>query len=276
MMSALFRPASVGSARVGGRRWWCSAAVVGVVCLASCRNTPAETRSEAAGRDGSAGSGVEEGAVAEGSSEGSASLAGRPAPAVVASAQVCVRHEDCRVYQPGDWNARVACCYEYGCALDYVAVNQATWQSIRDWQGDNGFDCANFLQSEGPCNSRTQRCGLMQDPPAAACSDGVCSVALPEVWPVVDRRAQRCTARAECEVYHPASAGEAARCCGVTPCDDGWVAINRDTRRELDAWFDRLAGACDGSGSGAGCPSAAPCAAPVPVADCRGGECVLE
>ncbi|MCB9507895.1 MAG: hypothetical protein H6698_06200 [Myxococcales bacterium] len=200
------------------------------------------------------------------------SLAGAPPPAVLPAEQSCARNEDCRVHQPSDWNVRVECCYEYGCELDYVAINQTTWAALRAWQAANRFDCAAELQREGPCATRAPRCGLSQDPPAAVCVDGLCTVATPTSWPVIDAAAQRCTAPGDCGAFDTATTSLRSRCCG-SACGGEWVPINRSTALELAAWT-AAAPPCDGFDRSE-CP-ADPCDEPAPAVTCRGGQCVLE
>lgn len=208
--------------------------------------------------------------------EGSGSLAGAPPPSVALSDQTCASHADCRVFQPGDWNARVECCYEYRCDLDYVAINEGTWQALRAWQRENPFDCVAHLQEEGPCNARTPRCGLVQDAPAAACVDGLCQATLPETWPVADPEAQRCTSASECVAYRPVTTSATYRCCDGAACDDTWVAINTSTAEELQRWRQHHAQPCAMWREDNTCPAPTPCNAAAPEVFCRGGECVLQ
>ncbi len=203
------------------------------------------------------------------------SLVGAPPPAVQLDAQVCESHEDCRVFQPGDWNARVECCYEYRCDLDYVAVNARTWDLLRAWQRANPFDCVAHLRDAGPCSTRTPRCGLVQAAPAAACIEGLCEATLPEEWPRVDPEAQRCTSNSECIAYRPASTSLEARCCGMD-CSGPWVAINNATAEEIDRWKRFHAPACEPYLAENICDSMAACALVTPPVVCRGGECVVE
>lgn len=196
-------------------------------------------------------------------------------PDVRLDEQHCETHEDCRVFQPGDWNARVECCYEYGCDLDYVAVSSRTWAAIRAWQRANPFDCAAHLRDAGPCNPRGARCGLVQHAPAAACQDGRCRLALPEVWPAVDPDAQRCTSPADCLAFRPSSTSGVARCCGGA-CDGEWTAINRDTAQEIDRWRNNHAPSCESWREANDCPPTTACSLIPPPVTCRGGECVVE
>lgn len=223
------------------------------------------------GRDGAEANEV----AGEGDGEHEAVALGDGPPQVRLDAQTCESHDECRVFQPGDWNPRVECCYEYACDLDYVAVNTETWAAIRAWQRANPFDCAAHLQEVGPCNPRSPRCGLVQDAPAAACVEGLCQVAAPEVWPVIDPATQRCTSPADCLAFRPSSTSPEARCCG-TACDGEWVAVNRDTATELDRWRNHHAVSCDTWRVDNACPPAGECNLIPPPVTCRGGECVVE
>jgi len=195
-------------------------------------------------------------------------------PQIRLDAQACAQHSDCRVFQPGDWNERVECCYEYGCDLDYVAVNQETWTLLRQWQRDHPFDCVSHLREQGPCANRSTRCGLIQDAPAAACQEGVCRVATPPQWPIVDPEAQRCTSDADCAAYRSAESSPLERCCGQD-CSDEWISISRNTEAEIDRWRAHHAPRCETWREQHECPPSTACALVSPGVTCRGGECRL-
>lgn len=195
-------------------------------------------------------------------------------PEIRLSEQSCGEHADCRVFQPGDWNPRVECCYEYSCDLDYVAINQQTWQLVRDWQRANPFDCTEHLQREGPCSSRAQRCGLIQDSPAAVCDGGLCRVETATPWPAVDPEMQRCTAALDCLAVDTNGGSFRARCCGSN-CFADWAAVNRQTAGELDRWRHYHATPCETLLEEATCPRLEECHQMRPDATCEGGQCVL-
>jgi hypothetical protein len=216
-------------------------------------------------------------AALEGSASGSgetATLEGAPAPDITTGAQTCTADDECRVYQPSDWNPRVECCYEYGCDLDYAAVNTETWQQLRAWQRANPFDCTTHLREGGPCTSRTVECGLSQQAPAARCDDGHCAVVYPDPWPAIDPGTQRCTSDAECVAHRPSATSPEARCCG-SRCESDWVAIARETAAELERWRADHAPACDVWRQSNPCPPPTACELTPPPVACRGGACVL-
>jgi hypothetical protein len=200
-------------------------------------------------------------------------LATLPAPSFVAGslpAQTCGADSDCRVIQPSDWSAGVECCYEYGCDLDYVAVNQDAFRIWRSWKAANPFDCQTHLQENGPCENRASRCGFVQDPPEAACVMGTCQVALPEVWPVVDEQAQSCTVSAECRVVNLGGATPQAQCCSNN-CNANWAALNDATFAEYSTYQAMLpALEC----AAVSCLQEE-CAAEPPIAACDTGMCRL-
>ncbi len=218
-----------------------------------------------------------EGSASAPSAEGSEVAA---APATLAGAtrpgwdgpQPCETAADCRVFQPGDWSARVECCYEYGCDLDYVAVNQATLAAQRAWQAENRFDCAAHLRESGPCASQVPRCGLSQAPPEAICREGTCAVAWPDPWPAVDPDAQTCAVDADCAPFRPASLSPLGRCCGGD-CRPEHVAVNRATLDALQRWRTERAESCEVALGGQPCPPVETCAVPTPPARCAAGLC---
>ena len=215
--------------------------------------------------------------TAEGSGEveaDEADPAGADPPSIRLDEQSCEAHADCRVIQPGDWNPRVECCYEYSCDLDYVAINQDTWGRVREWQRANPFDCTAHLGEEGPCSSRAQPCGLIQDSPAAVCEDGLCQVSFAAPWPAVDPELQRCTSALDCVAYPTNGGSFEARCCGLT-CTDHWTPINRQTAGELDRWRNYHATPCDRLMEDQTCPRLEECDSVTPPISCEGGRCVL-
>lgn len=214
--------------------------------------------------------------AAEGSAEVEEpeSLVGANPPEIRLAEQACGAHADCRVIQPGDWNPRVECCYEYSCDLDYVAINQDTWALVRAWQRANSFDCAQNLQQEGPCSSRSQPCGLVQDSPAAVCDEGLCRVQLADPWPVVDPEKQRCTAALDCVPYATHSGSFESRCCGVT-CETDWIAVTRQTAGEIDRWRNYHATPCEVLMESESCPRLEHCDSVAPSVTCEGGQCVV-
>jgi hypothetical protein len=200
--------------------------------------------------------------------------AGAAPPPIRLDEQNCETHSDCRVIQPGDWNPRVECCYEYSCDLDYVAITQDTWGLVREWQRANPFDCTAHLGEVGPCSSRAQPCGLVQDSPAAVCSEGLCQVSLVDPWPPVDPEMQRCTGTLDCVAY-PANGGSfETRCCGRT-CADTWTPINRQTAGELDRWRNYHAQPCELMMEDQTCPRLEECRSAAPAVTCEGGQCIL-
>lgn len=212
----------------------------------------------------------------DGSGDDAAEAVVAPAgpPEIRLDEQSCEQHGDCRVFQPGDWNPRVECCYEYSCDLDYVAINQATWQLVRDWQRENPFDCTQHLREEGPCSARAQRCGLIQDSPAAVCNEGLCRVETADPWPAIDPEMQRCTAALDCLAVDTNGGSFTARCCGSS-CVAEWTAVNRQTAGELDRWRNYHATPCERLLEDQTCPRLEECRQMRPDATCEGGECVL-
>lgn len=223
--------------------------------------------------------------------EGSASAApaaeaegsGAPAAAAVdavgfegvdATEQTCTTSADCRVVQPSDWSARVECCYEYPCDLDYIAVNRSTWDGLRAWQRAHPFDCAAHLQSEGPCDPRPARCGLDQEPPGADCVEGLCQVAWPAPWPQVDADAQTCAIASDCRPWRRTATSIETRCCEAD-CGMDWVAINQSTRDELDAWIQAHPVDCDATVASGACAERSACATAAPGVACVAGLCAV-
>lgn len=190
-------------------------------------------------------------------------------------ARACASDDACRVMQPSDWDARVECCYEYPCSLDYLAINQSTWDALRAWRLANPFDCTQHLQREGPCAPRTERCGLDQEPPEARCREGMCEVAWPLDGPQPDPEAQLCSTRRDCLAYRATATSFQTRCCGQD-CRSRWTAINGRTRVEIEAWSSQQAPACDAWFGAPECPSDEVCDPVVPPAvTCRDGQCGL-
>jgi hypothetical protein len=198
-----------------------------------------------------------------------------PAPVVDDAARRCRVDTDCRVHQPSDWSAAVECCYDYGCSLEYEAVNLGTWRLVQAWRRANAFDCVAHVRDKGPCPSETARCGLAQEPPPAACVEQQCRVAWPERWPVVDAQAQRCEVDADCTSVPASSTAPAQRCCPDL-CSSERVAVNRSTAQELDAWKAAHTGDCEAWRTDNRCPPTATCAGPRAVPACVGGLCALE
>jgi hypothetical protein len=249
-------------------RWAaCAAVALLLACLGiGCPSTgtpPAE------------GSGSGE-APAAGGEEGSAAPSAASGPVAIddAAAKTCRVNADCRVIQPGDWSARVECCYDYPCRLDYIAINQSTWDALREERRATPFDCAAYLQSEGPCAHRPAPCGLDQTPPEPACIEGQCAVAWPVAGPTLDPDAQHCASRADCVAMRASAVSWARRCCDAAPCGDDWVAVSRRTVAEVEAWAAEDLPDCAAWGHGHTCPEAVACD-PVPVPDvtCRAGTC---
>jgi hypothetical protein len=199
---------------------------------------------------------------------------GSAPPAIRLDEQRCETHADCRVIQPGDWNPRVECCYEYSCDLDYVSVNQDTWALVRQWQRANPFDCTEHLREEGPCSARAQPCGLVQDSPAAECSNGLCRVAIAPPWPAIDPEMQRCTEALSCVAYPSNGGSFDARCCGLA-CADTWAAVNRQTAGELDRWRNYHATPCEVLMEAQTCPRLEDCNSTAPSTTCLGGRCTI-
>lgn len=218
----------------------------------------------------------EEGSASAPQAEATAPLAATEPDLEAPEARACERDEACRVMQPSDWAARVECCYEYPCVLDYVAINEATWERVRAWRAENPFDCAAHLQSEGPCATRTERCGLDQTPPPAACREGECVVDWPLDGPQPDPQAQECSTRRDCIAYRATAASYATRCCGQD-CRSRWTAVTARTRAELELWASQHAPSCEGWPGAQACPDEGECApvVPPPIA-CRDGKCVVE
>ena len=208
--------------------------------------------------------------------EGSGDPAAPDAPIALdtEAATTCRVNADCRVMQPGDWSARVECCYDYPCRLDYVAINQSTWDALREQRRATPFDCAAFLQSEGPCAHRPAPCGLEQTPHEPACLDGRCAVAWPTAGPTLDPEAQHCASRADCVAMRASAVSWERRCCDAAPCGDDWVAVSRRTVAEVEAWAEQDLPDCAAWGHGQTCPAPAACeSVPVPDVTCRAGTC---
>jgi hypothetical protein len=221
------------------------------------------------------GSGSGEGsAEAPGEGSDTAATVEDAAPVVVAAEQTCSADADCRVWQPSDWSADVECCYEYPCTLDYVALNRATWDTLRTWQRAHTFDCTAHLRENGPCDNRPMRCGLSQEPPPAACRDGLCTVAFAEAWPVPDVDAQTCSMASDCTAIRPSSGSLRARCCGAD-CGTDWIAVNRGTADELATFRAANPPDCDAFTDGNPCPPSVDCPAIVPPTRCEAGMCRL-
>lgn len=185
--------------------------------------------------------------------------------------QPCASDDECRIAQPSDWSADVECCYEYGCTLDYVAINAENQGALRAWQRAHPFDCTAHLQANGPCENRAMQCGLLQDPPGVMCVEGQCAVRFPPTWPVIDLAVQTCAVDAECTPVRPGATTLQERCCHDR-CDAQWMAVNQQTARELRSWLAMTpAGACDDltCGDTVACEPT-----PLPVA-CSSGLCVL-
>lgn len=247
---------------------------VALALLAGCWSTPAPTPpGESSGEAPAVEPADDRWALltaAQGTPEVLATL---PPPSFIGGSlpqQSCGADSDCRVIQPSDWSADVECCYEYGCELDYVAINQDSFRIWRAWKTANPFDCQAHLQSDGPCENRAMRCGFVQDPPEAACVAGVCQVAFPDVWPVVAPEAQSCTVSAECRVVNLGGATPAAQCC-ANNCNANWTAINDATFAEYSTYQAMLpALEC----AGVPCPPEE-CNAEPPISACDTGMCRL-
>jgi hypothetical protein len=163
-------------------------------------------------------------------------LATLPPPSFATSSlppQTCSADSDCRTIQPADWSADVECCYEYGCGLEFVAVNQSSFGIWRAWKNANPFDCPTHLQANGPCENRPIRCGLLQDEPESACVMGTCQVIFPDTWPAADPQAQTCAVDNDCSVVNLDAASPQAQCCQESPCTGRWAALNERTRQEF-------------------------------------------
>jgi hypothetical protein len=200
-------------------------------------------------------------------------LSGAERPPWSPETQTCEVDSECRVMQPSDWSAEVECCYEYGCQLDYVAVNTATQQAQRAWQAANRYDCTEHLRSNGPCETRVPRCGLDQSAPQAVCRSGLCDIAWPDPWPVTDSDAQTCSIDADCRAYRPGSNSPLTRCCNAA-CDTNWTAINTATLDELTRWRTEEAVSCERLfGEANPCPEAVPCQPTAPAVTCAAGLC---
>jgi len=185
--------------------------------------------------------------------------------------QPCASDDECRIAQPSDWSADVECCYEYGCTLDYVAINADNQSALRAWQRVHPFDCTAHLQANGPCENRAMQCGLSQDPPAAACIEGQCAVRFPPTWPVIDLAVQTCAVDAECTPVRPGATTLQERCCHDR-CDAQWMAVNQQTAGELRAWLAMTpAGACDDLT----CGETVACEPSPPAVACASGLCML-
>lgn len=201
-------------------------------------------------------------------------LATLPAPSFTPSSlpsQTCSADSDCRTIQPADWSADVECCYEYGCGLEFVAVNQATFGIWRAWKTANPFDCPAHLQANGPCENRPIRCGLLQDEPASACVMGVCQVVFPDTWPAADPQAQTCAVDSDCAAINLDAASAQAQCCPESPCIGRWAALNERTRQEFSQLLAmQPAVSCDD----VGCQQLF-CGRPPHVATCDTGLCRL-
>lgn len=253
------------------------ALLVLTLALTACRRTEAPRETPSAPEQAAPRDPVE---AAEPSvpapTEDPASWEGAPPPSVDLDDQPCAAHDECRVFQPSDWNPRVECCYEYSCDLDYVAINDGTWDRIRAWQQANPFDCVAHLGEAGPCSARTPRCGLIQDAPTAACIDNQCVATLPEPWPAADPEAQRCTSDAECLAYRPASTSDLGRCCGLACEGFDWIAINDTTAEEVDRWLRNHAPSCEDYLAEQPCDLMGACALRPPSTRCRGGVCVID
>ncbi len=236
--------------------------------LVACRPDPAQVVDEGSNS-----------AATDPAVEGSGEPAAAPVDAVgfdrvAATQQACATSADCRVVQPSDWSARVECCYEYPCDLDYIAINQSSWERLRAWQLSHPFDCAAHLQSDGPCDARPSRCGLDQEPPRAECVDGVCQVAWPSPWPRVDGDAQTCAIASDCRPWRTSATSLETRCCEAD-CGTDWVAINEQTRDELAAWIEAHPVDCDATVSSGTCAERSACATAAPGVACVAGLCAV-
>lgn len=197
-------------------------------------------------------------------------LAQSTPPVVVAAAQRCKTDAECRLHQPSDWSAEVECCYNYSCDLRYEAVNLASWELLKRWRTAHAFDCVAHLGKSGPCATTSPVCGLSQEPPPAVCAAGLCTVAIPEAWPTVDGSAQRCDVDGDCRAIPTPSSKPAELCCAAR-CEGPWVAANRSTQQELEAWQKGERAHC---GDKVVCTAAAACG-PSPAAVCTGGLCAM-
>lgn len=185
--------------------------------------------------------------------------------------QPCASNDECRVVQPSDWSPAVECCYDYPCSLDYLALNADHAELYRAWQRANPFDCAEFSREVGPCSTQAVTCGLAQEPPQAACVEGMCQLALPDPWPAADPEAQTCGTNGDCVPYRTRAAREGTACCADDCVEGDWIAISRTTRDEFAAYIQAHQEEC-----GEACPDAADCAFDEPHVTCEGGYCVLE
>lgn len=197
-------------------------------------------------------------------------LVGAPMP-VLGVPQPCASDDECRVVQPSDWSPAVECCYDYPCSLDYLAINADYADLYRAWQRANPFDCAEFSQEIGPCRTQAVTCGLSQDPPGAACIEGMCQLVLPDRWPAVDPQAQTCGTDGDCVPYRLRDVIDGMSCC-PTGCEEGdWVAITRATRGEFIDYIESNPPEC-----GEWCPDERECDFDEPDVSCDGGYCVLQ
>lgn len=166
-------------------------------------------------------------------------LAEMPLPSTQDYAQTCDSDEMCRVYQASDWSAEVVCCYEYGCALDYIAINQNMWSLILAWRQAHAFDCVAHAQELGPCNNRAIHCGLSQEPPPARCVEGLCEIAYPAVWPQIIPTAQTCNMNNNCDSIRVDMLTTEHICCQTCPTGAP-IAVNNHTLEEITAWRETL------------------------------------
>lgn len=188
--------------------------------------------------------------------------------------QPCEVDEQCRVFQPGDWSPEVECCYEYGCNLDYVAVNGSTVEQQRAWQRAHPFDCTEHLRQHGPCETRVPVCGLDQTPPPAACIENQCKIVYPDPWPSVVPDAQTCALDADCVPFRVSSTSLMSRCCGID-CNPSWVAVSASTLAEVQTWLSSFAPSCESWSLNSQCPQSEACAVTAPPVRCVAGVCAL-
>jgi hypothetical protein len=159
--------------------------------------------------------------------------------------QPCSDDAGCVVDRPSDWSAPAECCYEYACTVDAVALSRPHQEALRAWRRAHAFDCAAWLQTEGPCPQRRLQCGLSRELPPVACVEGQCRIQWPEPWPTIDPQAQTCLLDTECRPFRAASLHLREQCCGDA-CGTDWVAVHHTTEGQIRDWMAMTpAGACD-------------------------------
>lgn len=237
------------------------AALALLLLVASCTRPPVEEPA----------TGLDE-APAEAPQEADpASWEGEPMPDVDPSRTACHADDACRVWRPSSWNARVECCYEYGCAMDWTPIHADDWERLRAWRQANPFDCQEAIDDDGPCAVAPDVCGLQLDA-TAACVEERCTLVLPTSGPTFTDSARTCRTDSHCVAVRRDFLSERARCCeGI--CGT-WTAISTEALSNAEAWLGQDAPACPTDGA---CPEpSARCDQEAPQVRCLAGLCRLE